>query len=316
MLHRYDGDVLPYDPSAGWLIFQACDGACAEGLDAGSFVLHWTNGNQAAYGYFFTPAPAPSPPSLWIEWRFRSDHSLTAAPFFGCDAIVILSYRSTHEVVEMYGDSANSIEGGQYITGLALNEFHTYRFESPDGLTFHVAVDGRVFIEPLGPGSPGSDYVEFGGGGGCIQRPAVVTNAWDHFRFGTIGSGEQIIATDPPAGVLDPLVYPNLDRFLVTYDSPNYAYIDDITVEVTGGVAPQVIATRRRDNGNPEDLEVVLDRAMPIGATTRLHLLPHRRRLRRGLRSHLHQRRRHVRSRRRVHGRAALLPAHPAVPDP
>ena len=35
-------------------------------------------------------------------------------------------------------------------------------------------------------------------------------------------SVEQIVATDPPQGNLDTFLYGNLDRFIVTYDSPNY----------------------------------------------------------------------------------------------
>jgi hypothetical protein len=60
----------------------------------------------------------------------------------------------------------------------------------------------------------------------------------------------------------------------VTWDSPNYAYIDDITVEATCEdgeacpAAPVVIATKRLDNGPPEVLEIVLDRSLPPDART------------------------------------------------
>ncbi|MGB2985637.1 MAG: hypothetical protein WBE26_07110, partial [Phycisphaerae bacterium] len=59
-----------------------------------------------------------------------------------------------------------------------------------------------------------------------------------------------------------------LDRFTVTFDSPNYVYLDEITVEVTGGVAPVVTQTRRRENDGPETVEIVLDRPIPMGETT------------------------------------------------
>ncbi len=30
LLYRYEGDVVPYDPSAGWVIFDPCEGVCGE----------------------------------------------------------------------------------------------------------------------------------------------------------------------------------------------------------------------------------------------------------------------------------------------
>ena len=43
LLYRYEGDVLPDDPSAGWL-WGGCDGACSTSLQDGHFVLTWQNG--------------------------------------------------------------------------------------------------------------------------------------------------------------------------------------------------------------------------------------------------------------------------------
>ncbi len=70
------------------------------------------------------------------------------------------------------------------------------------------------------------------------------------------------------AGVLDPHDYPGLDRFTVTFDSANYVYLNDITVEVTGGDTPVVIQTRRLENGDPETVEIVLDRPLTTDQTT------------------------------------------------
>jgi len=41
-LYRYEGGVLPYDASAGWQIFDACETLCSESLEDGYFVLTWT----------------------------------------------------------------------------------------------------------------------------------------------------------------------------------------------------------------------------------------------------------------------------------
>ena len=60
-----------------------------------------------------------------------------------------------------------------------------------------------------------------------------------------------------------------LDRFTITFDSANYVYIDDITIETTGAEAPVVIATRRLDNDEPDTVEIVLDRPLTMGETTR-----------------------------------------------
>jgi len=39
--YTYDGDVLPYDPSAGWLVSHACAFLCSDDVQDGHFVLRW-----------------------------------------------------------------------------------------------------------------------------------------------------------------------------------------------------------------------------------------------------------------------------------
>jgi hypothetical protein len=91
---------------------------------------------------------------------------------------------------------------------------------------------------------------------------------WDFVWYGELTLGEQVASADPPNGYLDPAVYANLDRFTVTFDQAAYVYIDDITVEATGGTAPVVIATQRRENTEPDTVEIVLDRPLPMNETT------------------------------------------------
>ena len=55
----------------------------------------------------------------------------------------------------------------------------------------------------------------------------------------------------------------------VTFDAPNYVYIDDITIETSGPDPPQVIATRRREDAGPETVEIVLDGPIPPGQPMR-----------------------------------------------
>ncbi len=206
------------------------------------------------------------PPTLWIEWRFRSNHPI-GQNFFTCDGWVTLDYDQIHDVVFMYGDTAVSFSGADFVGGYAIEEFHTFRFESSDGVSFTVSVDGQVFMNASDNKSPGGAFVQIAGRGACDGFLNTV-NEWDFVRYGTIATGETIIASDPPAGLIDPNDFPTLDRFTVTFDSANYVYIDDITVEVTGGIAPTLIQTLRRENTDPDTVEIVLDRPMPLNETT------------------------------------------------
>jgi hypothetical protein len=209
------------------------------------------------------------PPTLWVEWRFRSNHPFGHI-FYGCDGRFVVDYGGMHEVVYMYGDAAISYSGGDVVTGLDIDDFHTYRFESLNGVNYWISVDGLVFIVDAEDQPNGYHYLQFGGNGGCIgdQIPNMV-NEWDFVRFGTISYGEQIVSTDPPSGFLDPEQYHDLDHFTVTFDSPNYVYVDLITVEVSGGIAPEIIKTWRRENDEPDTLEIVLDQPIPAGEHTR-----------------------------------------------
>ncbi len=272
VLYRYEGDVLPYDESAGWLIANPCEPPCSESLEPGHFVLQWPeSADLANYAYRIAEPPDAPPPTLWVEWQYRSNH-----PFFGvlvgCDGRFSVKYGGMIDDVRMHGDFASSFEGSDFVTGLDMEEFHTYRFESLDGVNYRISVDGLVFILDTDTDPPnGYHTLQFSGRGGCgpLQEIPNMKNEWDFIRYGTIDFGESIIASDPPGGYLDPAIYSNLDRFTVTFDSTNYVYIDDITVEVTGGIAPVVTQTRRRETDDVDTVEIVLDRALPAGELTR-----------------------------------------------
>ena len=95
-----------------------------------------------------------------------------------------------------------------------------------------------------------------------------MVNEWDFIRYGTIADGELIVAAVPPAGIISHEQASGVTTILATFDGPNHVYVDDIAVVATSGVAPNVVATRRLDNGAPETVEIVLDRELPRGATT------------------------------------------------
>lgn len=274
LLYGYEGDVMPLD--AGWYVTNACDGNCSEFVnEEGCFVATWpVEGDRYSYARIFAQAPVDPPPTLWIEWHFRSNFPL--GPIFdACDARMSLLYRDIHDSVEMYGDAAIRFGGFDRVTGLDLPAFHSYRFESRDGIHYTVAVDGTVFVDDQDDGHWPVHLVDFGGRGGCLgDWIPNMTNEWDFIRYGTVGFGERIIAVEPAAGFLDPPANINVTRFTATFEAPNYAHVDDITVEVTCDSSPEcpeppiVIATKRLDNGPPEVLQVMLDRPLPPGERT------------------------------------------------
>ncbi len=243
-LYRYEGDVLPY-PDGGWH-WGGCIDPCSESIENGRFVLRWGKlGRIINYDRVIGDTPKEIPPSLWIEWRLRSNVPI---PQFAddCDARFSINYRMLFDVVYPFGDAIVSFSGDDWLLGLALDEFHTFRFESPNGVNYWFSVDGVVFYETYGnyPDEPFA-YLQFGGGGGCGEtRPPDPRNEWDYIRYGTIGYGEEIVSTRPPGtrglgdegtkieGYVDAREWPALDRFVVHFDAANYVYVDEISVEV------------------------------------------------------------------------------------
>ena len=59
LLYRYECDVVPYDPSAGWLD-GLCEYPCSESLADGHFILEWPfAGDLANYHYWIARPPPP-----------------------------------------------------------------------------------------------------------------------------------------------------------------------------------------------------------------------------------------------------------------
>jgi hypothetical protein len=268
--YRYEGDVLPYDPSAGWQVFNSCDPPCTESVEKGHFVARWPEiGDFFQYVFLMADLPGGVPSSLWVEWRFRSNHPKGPISF-NCDGRFKVLYERTNEPMNLYGDAAISFSGNFWIDGLELDAFHTYRFETPDGVNFTFAVGGQRFYggSAIDEPSPVPSLHMVGFGGCTGDQIPNAHNIWDFVRYGELTSGEKVVSADPPDGYLDPAVYGGLDRFTVTFDQAAYVYIDDVTVEVTGGTAPVVIATQRKENTEPDTVEIVLDRPLPVNETT------------------------------------------------
>ena len=188
-----------------------------------------------------------------------------------CDGRFKVRYEDALDVVYLHGDSAVSHSGDYVVTGLDIDEFHTYRFESLDGVYYEFSVDGLVFMVGYGDSGNGYHYLQFGGFGGCSVEELPTTHEWDYIRYGTIDtspSSMNIETTDPPEGYLDPGLYPELDRFTVTFGAPNFVFTDEISIQVTGGVAPEVSRVWRRDDHGPETVEIILDRPIPMDEAT------------------------------------------------
>jgi hypothetical protein len=147
-----------------------------------------------------------------------------ASPYFyGCDGRFTVDYREISEDVNLYGDAVVSSGGNHFVLGLDIGQFHTYRFETLDGTIYAFSVDGLVFHQGADHEGNAVHYLVFASMGGCLgdDWPNIV-NEWDFVRYGTISSGERIVATDPPGGLLDASLRAGLDRFAVTFDSANY----------------------------------------------------------------------------------------------
>ena len=168
LLYSYEAHVPPYDPSAGWIGGAPCEFPCTESVERGRFVLRWAGtGHFTVYGYRISSPPQPHPPSLWVEWHFKSNHPLGSI-YYSCDAAFLVDYANVHQKVYMYGDATISGSGDIVVRGLDIDEFHTYRLESSDGVHFRISVDGLEFMDGGDLGDNGYSSIRLEGGGGCF----------------------------------------------------------------------------------------------------------------------------------------------------
>ena len=151
------------------------------------------------------------------------------------DGAFVVDYRGVSDLINMYGDSIISHDEGTLVAGLELNRFRTFRFETVSEQTYCFWFDGLLFFcDQHTNAKTGIDYIQMFGRGGvdANQEPGPIVNRWDYVRYGRVTTGETIVASDPPSGVLNADLHPDLDHFTVTFDQPNYVYVADVTVEV------------------------------------------------------------------------------------
>ena len=77
-LFRYEGDVHPLDPSAGWRIGSRCEPPCSEFMEDGHFVFFWSEAAEFA-SYDLSIARAPEPPPHAVG-RVALPFKLSARP--------------------------------------------------------------------------------------------------------------------------------------------------------------------------------------------------------------------------------------------
>jgi hypothetical protein len=134
----------------------------------------------------------------------------------------------------MFGDAIIRDDCGAYVLGLELNAFRTYRFEATSTNDFCYWYDGKLFYCGQN-GSSGTEHTSIqmrGHGGDDPDFSDPIINRWDYVRYGRPTTGEAIVSSNPPSGTVIAQAYPNLDRFTVTFDQPNYVYVADITAEI------------------------------------------------------------------------------------
>lgn len=267
LLFSYDGNTLPGEPASGLQVDNPCEPDCSLSLADGYLVLEWGEmGERTSFSNTIAALPDSPPSSLWVEWRSRSNQPQSSSSI-ACDADVFVVYNAIVDAVLMFQNVAFDNSGDQSVP--LTPGFHTYRFESPDGINYTLAIDGIVFKANARPGKPFNSVVAFGGSGSCSGfRPQPVRNEWDFVRHGTLGNGEQLVNAVPPSGSLTPAQANQLSSVVLTFDQPAHLYVDEIAVTTTGGTPPTVLATRRLDNGTPEVLEVVITGLLPPGETT------------------------------------------------
>jgi IPTL-CTERM motif len=264
VLFAYEGDAVPSGPPTDTFLVEPCDSGCVASIEGGKLVLRWESDGDFFVFRRFIAQNTPPPATLWVEWRFWSNQPGGGRVFAGDGALTVF-YRKVVEVLNFFGDTVLSQDGGTALRNLPF-EYRTFRFESRDGDNFCFYVDGAAFL-CRADGHPDSDVHAIDMlGDPEVMLPAV--NKWDFMRYGTISDGEVLIASDPPAGDVDLSDYPSFDRFTITFDQPAYILVDQVSVSVTGGIAPVVTKTRRLDNGPTDVVEIVLDRPIPFGETT------------------------------------------------
>ena len=290
IVFAYEGDTWPW--LAGFDTFNACDVDCEHWLEDGRYVLNLDPGLQSGvynYSRLITTTGGTPPPTLWVEWRFKSNYSyLQSNDFVLDDARVRVEYDQTVASVStwMWGDAAFDAGEAHFVTGMAMGEFHSFRFEIANGLDSFRWADGKLLQEMNAPQSgAGTTYIQFGGIGGSgaggpdgMGYPQL-TDSWDFLRYGTISYGEVIVSADPAAGYIDPRqdrptgsnTPQGLTRFTVTFNEPNGLRNGNVAVESTAPVSewPAVEWVTRPDGDDGDTWEIRLDKRIAPGQRTR-----------------------------------------------
>ncbi len=284
-------DTFPWE--SGFLGPGACSFSCVDWLEDGHYVANVDPGDgNGVYNYhrWITMPGGQEPATLWVECAFRSNYSyLDSNGFVLDDGRFKVEYDETVASPSTYlwGDAAFDSSVCCAVTGMAMGEFHTHRFEIADGLSSRRWADGKLLMQTtICCEGAGTTYIQFGGSAGGLGGGPDglgypnMTDEWNYIRYGLITFGEVVIASDPPSGYIDPRqdrpvgmpqTLQGLDRFTVTFNEPNGLHIGNITVESTAPVAlrPNVQWVTRPEGDDGDTWEIRLDKRIPPGHRTR-----------------------------------------------
>lgn len=116
LIYRYEADVLTYNESAAWINGAPCrtKNGCIEGLEDGQLVLTWARYGGIVGDHFQigTPDDPPPPPTLGVEWRFRSDQAFTGTSIF-CDGRFRAHYHERNIRIRFDEDANGKLPGSQ-----------------------------------------------------------------------------------------------------------------------------------------------------------------------------------------------------------
>lgn len=73
----YEGDNFPQFSSPAWINDKACIPPCSGFIQDGMLNHQWSMvGPTVNYGRYIARPPEIAPATLWVEWRFRSNHPI------------------------------------------------------------------------------------------------------------------------------------------------------------------------------------------------------------------------------------------------
>jgi hypothetical protein len=179
----YEGDDYP--ENQGWQRVYGDEngpykGGAVRSLADGVLTSDGLRNNQIFDYYYQDLTCDPGPGETFVaEWRVRID------PRSGAEDVGVGIFRASSPAHAYFylGPSAVEVLPGEFSIGLAPDQFHAYRFESPDMVHFTLTIDDTIGLA----GIFDSFTVNQGavGFGDDVQGQRSLAQ-WDYFRYGIV----------------------------------------------------------------------------------------------------------------------------------